>query len=167
MTLKTDARNVRSRTAIQRLGAKHDGILRAHMPAFDGAVRDTAFYSILLSEWPDVRARLERLSVYGPEEEDATTPTAPATTPRRGDKKGNAGGHARQANPSRVAVPLRSPLSPALRGVVASWRFSSRAFRFSTGRPLRERRCVCRPFTVRTPPTNTCSTPSGERRGFA
>ena len=58
VTLKTDARNVRSRTAIERLGAKFDGILRAHMPAFDGAVRDTAFYSILASEWPGVKAGL-------------------------------------------------------------------------------------------------------------
>ena len=58
VTLKTDARNVRSRTAIERLGAKFDGILRAHMPAFDGGVRDTAFYSILATEWPAVKAGL-------------------------------------------------------------------------------------------------------------
>jgi RimJ/RimL family protein N-acetyltransferase len=57
--LKTDARNTRSRRAIERIGAKFDGVLRAHMPAFDGAVRDTAFYSILAGEWPDVRAALE------------------------------------------------------------------------------------------------------------
>jgi RimJ/RimL family protein N-acetyltransferase len=57
--LKTDARNARSRAAIERIGAKLDGVLRAHMPAFDGAVRDTAFYSILAAEWPEVRARLE------------------------------------------------------------------------------------------------------------
>lgn len=56
--LKTDARNVRSRRAIERIGARFDGVLRAHMPAFDGAVRDTAFYSILASEWPEVRAAL-------------------------------------------------------------------------------------------------------------
>jgi N-acetyltransferase len=64
VTLKTDARNVRSRTAIARIGAKLDGVLRAHMPAFDGGVRDTAFYSIVRAEWPGVRAglraRLER-----------------------------------------------------------------------------------------------------------
>ena len=62
VTLKTDARNVRSRTAIQRLGARFDGVLRAHMPAFDGGVRDTAFYSILAAEWPAVRANLVRLA---------------------------------------------------------------------------------------------------------
>jgi RimJ/RimL family protein N-acetyltransferase len=62
VTLKTDARNARSRTAILRLGARFDGVLRAHMPAFDGAIRDTAFYSILDAEWPAVRARLEALS---------------------------------------------------------------------------------------------------------
>jgi RimJ/RimL family protein N-acetyltransferase len=59
VTLKTDARNVRSRTAIERVGARLDGILRANMPGFDGAVRDTAFYSILAAEWPDVRTRLQ------------------------------------------------------------------------------------------------------------
>jgi RimJ/RimL family protein N-acetyltransferase len=60
VTLKTDARNVRSRTAIERLGARLDGVLRANMPGFDGAVRDTAFYSILAAEWPTVRTRLTR-----------------------------------------------------------------------------------------------------------
>lgn len=62
VTLKTDARNVRSRSAIERVGARLDGVLRAHMPAFDGAVRDTAFYSILAAEWPDVRTRLQNRS---------------------------------------------------------------------------------------------------------
>jgi N-acetyltransferase len=62
VTLKTDARNLRSRSAIERLGARFDGVLRAHMPAFDGAVRDTAFYSILQVEWPSVRARLKELA---------------------------------------------------------------------------------------------------------
>jgi N-acetyltransferase len=58
MTLKTDARNQRSRAAIERLGARFDGVLRVHMPASDGTLRDTAYYSILSSEWPEVRARL-------------------------------------------------------------------------------------------------------------
>ena len=58
--LKTDARNVRSRNAIERLGAKFDGVLRAHMPAFDGGVRDTAFYSIVATEWPTVKAALAK-----------------------------------------------------------------------------------------------------------
>jgi RimJ/RimL family protein N-acetyltransferase len=59
MMWKTDARNVRSRTAIARLGATFDGVLRAHMPAWDGAIRDTAFFSMLASEWPAAKARLE------------------------------------------------------------------------------------------------------------
>ncbi|HEY8040445.1 MAG TPA: GNAT family protein [Polyangiaceae bacterium] len=62
VTLKTDARNARSRAAIARLGARLDGVLRAHMPAFDGGVRDTAFYSILREEWPDVRHGLQQLA---------------------------------------------------------------------------------------------------------
>jgi RimJ/RimL family protein N-acetyltransferase len=56
--LKTDERNARSRNAIERLGARFDGVLRAHMPAFDGGIRNTAFYSILRAEWPAVRANL-------------------------------------------------------------------------------------------------------------
>jgi N-acetyltransferase len=63
VTLKTDARNVRSRTAIERIGATFDGVLRAHMPASDGGIRDTAFFSILASEWPRVNVALrERTS---------------------------------------------------------------------------------------------------------
>jgi RimJ/RimL family protein N-acetyltransferase len=58
VALRTDARNARSRAAIERLGAKLDGILRAHMPAHDGEVRSTASYSIVASEWSDVRRHL-------------------------------------------------------------------------------------------------------------
>jgi len=62
MTLKTDARNQRSRNAIQRLGAKFDGVLRAHSSASDGGIRDTANFSMLREEWPEAKARLlERL----------------------------------------------------------------------------------------------------------
>lgn len=59
VTLKTDVRNVRSRNAIERIGAKLDGILRAHSPAADGGPRDAAYYSMLAREWPDARARLD------------------------------------------------------------------------------------------------------------
>jgi RimJ/RimL family protein N-acetyltransferase len=65
VTLKTDARNARSRAAIERLGARPDGVLRAHMPGFDGAVRDTAFYSVVAAEWPAVKERLLALSSGG------------------------------------------------------------------------------------------------------
>jgi RimJ/RimL family protein N-acetyltransferase len=58
ITWKTDARNARSRQAIQRLGARFDGCLRAHRPAADGTVRDTAFFSMLAAEWPAARAAL-------------------------------------------------------------------------------------------------------------
>ena len=59
LVLKTDARNVRSRNAIARLGGQLEGILRSHSPAADGLVRDTALFSILPAEWPDVRMHLE------------------------------------------------------------------------------------------------------------
>lgn len=59
MFLKTDVRNERSRTMILSLGAKFEGVLRAHLPAADGRVRDTAMYSILPEEWPAVREHLD------------------------------------------------------------------------------------------------------------
>jgi RimJ/RimL family protein N-acetyltransferase len=58
VTFKTDARNERSRNAIVRLGAQFEGIRRAHMPAFDGGIRDSAYYSIVRVEWPAVRRGL-------------------------------------------------------------------------------------------------------------
>lgn len=51
--------NHRSRRAIERLGAKQDGVLRNHRIMRDGSFRDTVVYSIILSEWPAVRAGLE------------------------------------------------------------------------------------------------------------
>lgn len=61
--LQTDARNARSCAAIERLGFRLDGILRADRPGADGSVRDTAAYSMLADEWPLHRARLlERLA---------------------------------------------------------------------------------------------------------
>lgn len=59
VTLKTDERNAQSRRAIERLGAHFDGILRAFQPAIDGRPRNTAYYTILETEWPQVRGRLE------------------------------------------------------------------------------------------------------------
>jgi RimJ/RimL family protein N-acetyltransferase len=59
VSLMTDARNERSRNAIVRLGARFDGVLRAARPASDGNIRDTAAFSILESEWPAIRARLQ------------------------------------------------------------------------------------------------------------
>jgi RimJ/RimL family protein N-acetyltransferase len=57
--LKTDVRNERSRRAIERLGASYEGVRRAHKPATDGGIRDSAYYSITAPEWPDVRAALQ------------------------------------------------------------------------------------------------------------
>jgi RimJ/RimL family protein N-acetyltransferase len=58
--LKTDARNVRSQAAIERLGAVREGVLRHHMVLPDGHLRDTVMYSILRPEWLSIRERLER-----------------------------------------------------------------------------------------------------------
>jgi RimJ/RimL family protein N-acetyltransferase len=58
LVLKTDARNTRSRNAILRVGGQFEGILRKHLPAADGVVRDTAMFSIVAAEWPEVERRL-------------------------------------------------------------------------------------------------------------
>jgi RimJ/RimL family protein N-acetyltransferase len=50
--------NTQSRRGIERLGAKLDGILRAHMKLANGTLRDTAVYSIIACEWPTVKAHL-------------------------------------------------------------------------------------------------------------
>jgi RimJ/RimL family protein N-acetyltransferase len=56
---KTDLRNERSQRAIERVGAKHEGILRNHMILPDGRYRDSVYYSIIDKEWPEVKYRLE------------------------------------------------------------------------------------------------------------
>lgn len=55
---RTHYLNVQSRRAIERLGAKLDGILRSHFILPNGTIRDTACYSIIASEWPAVKANL-------------------------------------------------------------------------------------------------------------
>ena len=60
---RTHFMNRQSRAAIERVGARLDGILRSHMRLPNGTIRDTAVYSVIASEWPSVRANLEnRLS---------------------------------------------------------------------------------------------------------
>ncbi|HKV93483.1 MAG TPA: GNAT family protein [Candidatus Angelobacter sp.] len=57
--LKTDALNQRSRQAILRLGAKEEGTLRKHLVTWTGRIRDSVYFSILDTEWPSVKTRLE------------------------------------------------------------------------------------------------------------
>lgn len=57
--LKTDALNQRSRNAILRIGAKEEGMLRKHLITWTGRVRDTAYFSILDTEWIGVKSQLE------------------------------------------------------------------------------------------------------------
>ena len=59
--LHTDARNQRSRAAIERIGGRFEGILRAHRMAADYIPRDSARYSIVASEWPAAKQRLVKL----------------------------------------------------------------------------------------------------------
>ena len=64
--LRTHFVNVQSRRAIERLGAKLDGVLRSHMIMANGSGRDTACYSVIASEWPGVKANLEfQMARYG------------------------------------------------------------------------------------------------------
>jgi N-acetyltransferase len=57
---KTDALNDKSRTALQRIGAKEEGILRSHMVLWNGRIRDSVYYSVLKEAWPEVRNQLIR-----------------------------------------------------------------------------------------------------------
>jgi RimJ/RimL family protein N-acetyltransferase len=58
--LKTDGLNQRSRQAILRLGAKEEGTLRKHMLTWNGRQRDSVYFSILDTEWPEVKTNLRR-----------------------------------------------------------------------------------------------------------
>ncbi len=58
VALQTDVRNKRSWAAIERIGGKLDGIMRADRPGADDTVRTSARFSIIASEWPEVKARL-------------------------------------------------------------------------------------------------------------
>jgi RimJ/RimL family protein N-acetyltransferase len=63
--LKLDARNARSFKAIERLGAKFEGVHRSHMVRPDGRLRDTAWFSVIREEWPAVRDGLDtRLAAF-------------------------------------------------------------------------------------------------------
>lgn len=57
--LKTDSLNERSRAAILRIGAREEGTFRNHMITSTGRIRHTVYFSIIDSEWPDVKARLQ------------------------------------------------------------------------------------------------------------
>jgi RimJ/RimL family protein N-acetyltransferase len=59
VSFQTDERNTVSRAAIERLGAKLEGVRRAHKVGADGTVRSSAQYSILADEWPDIRCHIE------------------------------------------------------------------------------------------------------------
>jgi RimJ/RimL family protein N-acetyltransferase len=67
VALKTDSRNARSRAAIERIGARFEGVLRCYQRRQDGTVRDTALYSILVNEWNGVHDRLEARLATGAE----------------------------------------------------------------------------------------------------
>ena len=58
---KTDERNLKSRAAILRIGAKQEGILRNHMVTYDGSLRNTVYFSVIENEWSGVKAKLECL----------------------------------------------------------------------------------------------------------
>ncbi len=60
VALKTDVLNLRSQAAIRKLGAKYEGALRNHYVRRDGSYRDSVFFSIVESEWPEVKTALER-----------------------------------------------------------------------------------------------------------
>lgn len=58
---KTDARNLRSQRALERLGAVREGVMRQHMQTRSGGQRDSVYYSIVRNEWPETEQRLTKL----------------------------------------------------------------------------------------------------------
>ncbi len=62
---KTDARNARSRAALSRIGAVEEGTLRAHLVMPDGHLRSSVYFSVIASEWPLVKRRLEQRLAQG------------------------------------------------------------------------------------------------------
>ncbi len=63
--LKTDVLNEPSRRAMLRIGAREEGVLRKHTRMWTGRYRDTIYYSVLDTEWPEVKNRLERMITRG------------------------------------------------------------------------------------------------------
>jgi len=61
LSLRTDVRNERSWKAIERIGATFEGVWRSEMPGRDGTVRDSAYFSVVASEWPLVKQHLKGL----------------------------------------------------------------------------------------------------------
>ncbi|MFD0681631.1 MULTISPECIES: GNAT family N-acetyltransferase [unclassified Paenibacillus] len=61
--LKADSRNTRSLRAIERIGAISEGIHRSHRILNDGYIRDTVYYSFIVSDWHDAKMRLEKMLV--------------------------------------------------------------------------------------------------------
>jgi RimJ/RimL family protein N-acetyltransferase len=64
--LKTDARNLRSQRAIERIGGVREGVLRHHRIMPDGYLRDSVYFSILDEEWPAIKSRLEAFLIREP-----------------------------------------------------------------------------------------------------
>jgi RimJ/RimL family protein N-acetyltransferase len=56
---KTDSLNTRSRAALLRIGAREEGVFRNHIITYSGRIRHTVYFSIINSEWPQVKAHLE------------------------------------------------------------------------------------------------------------
>jgi N-acetyltransferase len=83
VAFRIDARNDRSRSSVERLGAKYEGVRRAERIGADGVVRDSAFYSILAAEWPAVKKDL--LSRLGRSRAEPVG-TDPPSDPRSGQQ---------------------------------------------------------------------------------
>jgi N-acetyltransferase len=78
VSLKADTRNDTSRAAILAMGATFEGVRRAHFPAAEGGVRDSALFSILSDEWQDAKDKLTaRLARFAPAPVPITAPMAP------------------------------------------------------------------------------------------
>lgn len=78
---KADARNERSQRALERIGAVREGVLRKHMIVQNNYVRDSVYFSVIDTEWPAVKARLQSLADRAPQP-SSSPPSAASRSPK-------------------------------------------------------------------------------------
>ena len=61
VSFRTDGENLRSQTAIERIGARREGVRRKHRMRWDGSIQDSVYYSIIDTEWPNIKKRLQAM----------------------------------------------------------------------------------------------------------
>lgn len=132
---KTDVLNERSRRALIRIGAKEEGILRAHMLTADGRLRDSVYYSVLASEWPEVSRRLERMRARGSRGPAAEQAAAASAGAPAGDGSSPTPGRDLRRGRRRLLGGFELDDDPARIDLAEVHRYLSTDSYWATGRP--------------------------------